>query len=120
MGKKISPRMMKIAKNIKKKQVIQSLHGVLRPKVYITDISSFKRLVQELNGNGRSTVSSSPSPDRPQTISEKFLAADLENNNLDVSMDAAVDLQKHSQGLVWMDQAVDAYRELESWLLDVC
>ena len=39
---------------------INSLLKAIRPKVYITDSSSFKRLVQELTGNGRYAMSLPP------------------------------------------------------------
>lgn len=45
---------LKVSKN---ERQLQSLIKVLRPKVYITDSSSFKRLVQELTGNGSSITS---------------------------------------------------------------
>ncbi|KAJ4850455.1 hypothetical protein Tsubulata_030397 [Turnera subulata] len=51
MGKKIH----KICKN--EKQQFNDLIQVLRPKVFITDSSNFKRLVQELTGNESSTPS---------------------------------------------------------------
>ncbi|GFZ12717.1 hypothetical protein Acr_23g0011020 [Actinidia rufa] len=44
---------MKISKEDHKKQ-ISSLTRILRPKVYITDSSTFKSLVQQLTGNGTS------------------------------------------------------------------
>ncbi|KAL5997512.1 hypothetical protein ACLOJK_008442 [Asimina triloba] len=43
------------------KQVDEMLK-VVPPKVYITDSSSFKRLVQELTGNGRHAAASPPPP----------------------------------------------------------
>ncbi|KAI6673230.1 hypothetical protein NL676_001136 [Syzygium grande] len=69
MGKEVmvSEASMKVSKNSEKKphphqQHLHSLIKVLKPKVYITDASSFKRLVQELTGNARSNplVPSSP------------------------------------------------------------
>ncbi|KAJ0112906.1 hypothetical protein Patl1_01434 [Pistacia atlantica] len=56
MGKKIS-------KNPHEKKQLNSLIKVLRPKVYITDSSSFKNLVQELTGNGNTTTAVSSPPD---------------------------------------------------------
>ncbi|KAL5791703.1 hypothetical protein ACOSP7_000297 [Xanthoceras sorbifolium] len=83
MGKKISPAsLMKISKihrhhhhhHEKKKHLNadNSLIKVVRPKVYITDSSSFKSLVQQLTGlNGGNTtaidISSSSSSSPPQT-----------------------------------------------------
>lgn len=54
MGKKIS-------KNPHEKKQLNSLIKVLRPKVYITDSSSFKNLVQELTGSGNTTTSTTVS-----------------------------------------------------------
>lgn len=54
MGKKVRQASLKVSKN---ERQLQSLIKVLRPKVYITDGSSFKRLVQELTGNGSSITS---------------------------------------------------------------
>ena len=47
MGKKVNQLASKTSKNEKQ---LHSLIKVLRPKVYITDSSSFKQLVQELTG----------------------------------------------------------------------
>lgn len=49
MGKKLSEASLKIPKN--QKQQLSSLIKALRPKVYITHSSGFKKLVQELTGN---------------------------------------------------------------------
>ncbi|KAJ8763099.1 hypothetical protein K2173_023304 [Erythroxylum novogranatense] len=57
MGKEVSkraPSSLKVSKN-ENKQLINSLIKAMRPKVYITDSSSFKRLVQELTGNNETT-----------------------------------------------------------------
>ncbi|GLT28290.1 hypothetical protein SLA2020_032320 [Shorea laevis] len=71
MGKKISQAPAKISKsNIEKKQRVNSLIKVLRPKVYITDSSSFKKLVQELSGNG---VPVSGQRSTPQIIEQVVL-----------------------------------------------
>ncbi|KAK2661932.1 hypothetical protein Ddye_000506 [Dipteronia dyeriana] len=47
--------------NCPKKQQLNHLIKVLRPKVYITDTSNFKSLVQQLTGNINATSSSSSS-----------------------------------------------------------
>ncbi|KAK7316695.1 hypothetical protein RJT34_00350 [Clitoria ternatea] len=57
MGRKVSQASVKISKE--DKQQFNSLIKVLRPKVYITDSSSFKKLVQELTGNGNSNNNNS-------------------------------------------------------------
>ncbi|KAF3951969.1 hypothetical protein CMV_022425 [Castanea mollissima] len=54
MGKKVRQASLEVSKN---ERQLQSLIKVLRPKVYITDSSSFKSLVQELTGNGSSITS---------------------------------------------------------------
>lgn len=54
MGKKVGQASLEVSKN---ERQLLSLIKVLRPKVYITDSSSFKRLVQELTGNGSSITS---------------------------------------------------------------
>ena len=58
------------------KNKLNSLIKVLRPKVYITDSSSFKKLVQELTGNGTSVAPRPPPPPPPpstvQRAAEKF------------------------------------------------
>ncbi|WCJ44532.1 hypothetical protein M5689_025194 [Euphorbia peplus] len=62
MGKKPSitkTSSSRICKNEKKQ--FNSLIEVLRPKVYITNVSNFKTLVQELTGNNTSLSSSSSS-----------------------------------------------------------
>lgn len=53
MGKKPSGASLKISKN--QNQQFSSLIKVLRPRVYITDTSTFKKLVQELTGNNGSS-----------------------------------------------------------------
>lgn len=62
MGRKISQASPKISKDDPQKHQFKSLIKVLRPKVYITDSSSFKKLVQELTGNGSPTTLSPPPP----------------------------------------------------------
>lgn len=70
MGKKvIKQRQALISSKISKKdhyskhqhQEFNSLIKVLRPKVYITDSSSFKNLVQQLTGNGNGNITTSTS-----------------------------------------------------------
>ena len=54
MGKKVinQASSLKSSKNIHEKQQFNNLIKVLKPKVYITKSSCFKKLVQELTGNG--------------------------------------------------------------------
>ncbi|KAL0306705.1 UNVERIFIED_CONTAM: hypothetical protein Sradi_6087800 [Sesamum radiatum] len=102
MGKKSSqPSKKQTVPKQEKKQHINSLIKILRPKVYITDSSNFKRLVQELtgNGNGNSPVSSppdnyypsnyaaSPPSDRLPFINVQDHA--YQDNSLDLSFDSS-------------------------------
>ncbi|KAL2322524.1 hypothetical protein Fmac_026903 [Flemingia macrophylla] len=68
MRRKISQESLKISKHDHQKHQFNSLIKVLRPKVYITDSSSFKKLVQELTGNGSPTTLSPPplEPNMPE------------------------------------------------------
>ncbi|KAL3715203.1 hypothetical protein ACJRO7_007008 [Eucalyptus globulus] len=85
MGKKVmvsEASSRKVSKNHEKKtqphhqhHQLHSLIKVLKPKVYITDASSFKRLVQKLTGNAASNPSVPSSPNLilnscPETASE--------------------------------------------------
>ncbi|QCD79582.1 hypothetical protein DEO72_LG1g3227 [Vigna unguiculata] len=65
MGRKTSQASPKISKDEPQKHQFKSLIKVLRPKVYITDSSSFKKLVQELTGNGSPTTLSPRPPPPP-------------------------------------------------------
>ncbi|KAK6918010.1 VQ protein [Dillenia turbinata] len=66
MVKRLSQLSHKVSKqDEKKKKNLNTLINLLRPKVYITDSSSFKSLVQELTGNGTKSSPSSPPPPTP-------------------------------------------------------
>lgn len=73
MGKKKSSKSSssssppKIPKHEKKPQ-IHNLNKIVRPKVFITESSNFKNLVQELTGNG-----SSPTPPQDHAYQENSL-----------------------------------------------
>ncbi|RDX90505.1 hypothetical protein CR513_27620, partial [Mucuna pruriens] len=67
MGRQVSQASVKISKDDHQKHQLNSLIKVLRPKVYITDSSSFKKLVQELTGNG-SPITLSPPPLEPNMV----------------------------------------------------
>ncbi|OVA16464.1 VQ [Macleaya cordata] len=60
MEKGVSQASHKVYKTDKKHE--NSLLKALRPKVYITDSSKFKKLVQELTGNGTKPISPSTPP----------------------------------------------------------
>ncbi|OAY26900.1 hypothetical protein MANES_16G083700v8 [Manihot esculenta] len=72
MGKKQSKASSKISNNEKKQ--LNSWIKVLRPKVYITDSSSFKSLVQELTGNETTTTTTTMTTtiSKPQTVEGKL------------------------------------------------
>lgn len=90
MGKKLSQASVKITKkNDHKKQQQQQLNSlinVLRPKVYITDSSSFKSLVQELTGNGNIPLVSSPPPHPIVLLDDHVLPAPVIEIDDDVTM----------------------------------
>lgn len=99
MGKKVSQSTsVKTSKNNEKKD-FNSWIKVLKPKVYITDSSSFKQLVQELTGN-RSTTSStitSPLPTKPRDI-EKVPVIEIDEDqerepesSVEASVEATID-----------------------------
>ncbi|KAL2466685.1 vq domain-containing protein [Abeliophyllum distichum] len=92
MGKKPKSTQvpMKIPRKNNKKQ-ITSLLKILRPKVYITDSSNFKTLVQQLTGNGNSTLllsSPSPSPSISQPV-DIIQDHAYQENSWDLSFDSS-------------------------------
>lgn len=96
MGKKVNQASVKISKDEKKQQQqFNSLIKVLRPKVYITDRSSFKKLVQELTGNGRSssTTLSPPTLEEPNVVENyPFIGTDqFQFQNSDPESSTSVD-----------------------------
>ncbi|KAF2304291.1 hypothetical protein GH714_029476 [Hevea brasiliensis] len=133
MGKKLSEASPRISKNEKKQ--LNSWIKVLRPKVYITDSSSFKRLVQELTGNGTTTptiISKPQTVDKKLTITSSSIEdhgdpeSSLETSTLD-SFEFPNQVISFPEGLsqsyiedntsddLWMNQQGD----LESLLLDI-
>ncbi|OWM78770.1 hypothetical protein CDL15_Pgr002941 [Punica granatum] len=133
MGKKLSYHQssLKISKHENKKS-FSRLISALRPKVYITESSSFKQLVQELTGNGSQT--------EPR---EELLTVEFSTRESDERRMIEAGLADSSEGCTWEqpnqeeayqiplnDQVPDrsadnpeqgadfAYRLLESWLLD--
>lgn len=139
---------MKISKH-EKKQQLNSLIKILRPKVYITDTSNFKNLVQELTGNGKySPVDSSPPPPStsvslsPPTWEVPFAETEdhhhhnlayQENSSLDLSFDSScfntpleVSPDLNLTGSLNRElenslasQKMDFYRDLESMLMEM-
>ena len=98
MGKKVSQASVKISKD--QKQQFNSLIKVLRPKVYITDSSSFKKLVQELTGNGSSTTLSpntlSPPPSEPNMVENCPIIGDEVQRDPETSVDVSVSTEATS------------------------
>jgi|UniRef100_A0A2N9IBW4 hypothetical protein len=100
MGKKVSQASLKISKNEKQ---LHSLINVLRPKVYITDTSSFKRLVQELTGNGTNSITSTPpTMKQPDVVVENVPIIDIKDDQGDTdqsSMEASFASLEYSSEL---------------------
>ncbi|KDP32708.1 hypothetical protein JCGZ_12000 [Jatropha curcas] len=125
-----------------KKKQFNNILQVLRPKVYITDVSNFKRLVQELTGNGCSNTTPTPLDSQVNEQACVSIVSDFEirENSLDLSFDS---LDSHNQMVVnkeinqsWNQIYQDAsttfdnslinenvefseVQEMESWLLDM-
>ncbi|KAJ1383126.1 hypothetical protein SESBI_43658 [Sesbania bispinosa] len=93
MGKKVNQSSVKISKD--EKQQFNSLMKVLRPKVYITDSSSFKKLVQELTGNGNSTTLSPP-PLEPNMVQNCPLIGTEFQRDPETSVDVSVSTEATS------------------------
>ncbi|KAK7305000.1 hypothetical protein VNO77_42898 [Canavalia gladiata] len=89
MGRKVSQASVKISKDDKQQQQFNSLIKVLRPKVYITDSSSFKKLVQELTGNGSPTTLSPP-PLEPNVVENYPLMVTEAQRDPENSVDVSV------------------------------
>lgn len=113
MGKKVSQSTsVKTSKNHEKKD-FNSWIKVLKPKVYITDSSSFKRLVQELTGNGSGTTYStitSPPPTKPREL-EKVPVIEIDEDqeiepqsSVEASIDATADSFEYFCNQVFVDQ----------------
>lgn len=66
MGKKQGKIESKISKKTEKKFEIGNWIKVVKPKVFITDSSSFKNLVQELTGKAK-TITAANSGEQPET-----------------------------------------------------
>ncbi|KAL8506258.1 hypothetical protein ACS0TY_017216 [Phlomoides rotata] len=139
MGKKSSHSSLKISKD-EKKQQLNNLIKIQRPKVYITDSSNFKNLVQQLTGNQKySPVESSPPPPPPPPTWEDVLPfsdSDYhhhhdENNSLDLSfnssclttpLEGSPDLSITGCELVGNSldkQKMDFFKDLEAMLMEM-
>ncbi|KAF5201475.1 hypothetical protein FRX31_008944 [Thalictrum thalictroides] len=90
MGKGVSQASHNISKSDKKS--VNSLIKVLRPKVYITDSSSFKKLVQELTGNGREPISPfTPPPKQEQLHHQVQVVHSKQNVEPESSVEFSID-----------------------------
>ncbi|KAF5732500.1 hypothetical protein HS088_TW17G00027 [Tripterygium wilfordii] len=87
MGRKVNQKSFRISKNSAQKKQFNSLIKVLKPKVYIIDSSSFKRLVQELTGNGGNTTSSPIA----ETVPEYVPVVVEPETSIEGSIDASTD-----------------------------
>ncbi|KAK9924118.1 hypothetical protein M0R45_032505 [Rubus argutus] len=108
MGKKVSQTSVKISK--KEKNEFNSLIRLLRPKVYITDCSSFKTLVQDLTGNQSSNISITTSPSHPQQLQrvpivdvEEYQVEPERSTSVDVSNDVSFDSSELSNQQVFIN-----------------
>ncbi|XVF31770.1 hypothetical protein REPUB_Repub17cG0020900 [Reevesia pubescens] len=99
MGKKILSQVqaVKISKTSDKKQ-LNSLIKVLRPKVYITDSSSFKTLVQHLTGNG-ATVSQSLPSSSPQMVEKVLTVIDVEDHDHESNPESSMESSFNASSL---------------------
>ncbi|KAL1307634.1 hypothetical protein HN51_049533 [Arachis hypogaea] len=78
----------KLSKNHERQQQqLKSLINVLKPKVYITDTSSFKQLVQELTGINNGSSSSS--------FEQTIIGSEVQRNHpdIDTSFEASVETE---------------------------
>lgn len=109
MGKKVSPKISKNETNENKNKNNKDFNSwikVLRPKVYITDSSGFKSLVQELTGNGSSSslpITTAPPPMKPQEVDNQiqddyYYQVEPESST-DVTVDVSVDNSSDDQYL---------------------
>lgn len=89
MGKKLNEVSSPISKN--KKQQFNSLIKVLKPKVYITDTSNFKRLVQELTGNGSNEISTPPTNKPSQIIDQHIVDIVQDGDQFSLQQDNSVE-----------------------------
>ncbi|MED6136349.1 hypothetical protein PIB30_055324 [Stylosanthes scabra] len=88
----------KVSKNHERQQQqFKSLINVLKPKVYITDTSSFKQLVQELTGINNGSSSSTPPFEQTMFENSPDLTIDSEvqrnHPDSDTSFEASVETE---------------------------
>lgn len=83
MGKKKPSKSTPKTPKHEKKPQIHNLNKIIPPKVFITESSNFKNLVQELTGNGNSQIPSpAPLPSPPTRTPDQ-------ENSLEMSFDSS-------------------------------
>lgn len=115
MGKKPIKESSLEIPNQNDKNKLNTLIKVLKPKVYITDSSSFKNLVQQLTGNGTSPVAPPlPPPPLPRADEDVIVAAtDYSKESSGCSSSDVCNLQQHASfmGESISTPAVEPYSE---------
>ncbi|OIT37590.1 hypothetical protein A4A49_54851 [Nicotiana attenuata] len=128
------------------KKQLNNLIKFLKPKVYITNSSNFKNLVQELTGNGSSSpmISSPPPPDHHHDHDQRLQFIDHQYQ--EYSQELSIDSSKGSipssfntfeasfqePSFSWLDSNnysnmgnqdqmdfSEEYRNIETWLLEM-
>ncbi|KAJ4729019.1 VQ motif containing protein [Melia azedarach] len=87
-------------KNHENKRQLNNLMRVLRPKVYITESSNFKRLVQELTGNNTGSYTSTVQlpPPLTRTAADTELHDHESINNISVPVIDCVNIEEDGDG----------------------
>lgn len=109
---------MKISKHEKKRQ-LNNLIKIQRPKVYITDSSDFKNLVQQLTGNGKySPIEPSlPPPPLPwEEVVLPFSDTDYHHHHHSTPLEGSPD---HLSINSLDKQNMDFYKDLEAMLMEM-
>ncbi|GMI76275.1 hypothetical protein HRI_001296800 [Hibiscus trionum] len=130
-----------LPKTCKKEKQLHSLMNVLRPKVYITDSTSFKQLVQELTGYRQSRITDIPEEVETVPVMEniEIAAPSITATSLDSSSCTQTfqleEINQESGPMQTADQHMSmfyheplsvsqghtdwsAYQNIESWLFD--
>lgn len=111
---------MKISKQEERKQ-LNSLIKVLKPKVYITDSSRFKNLVQELTGFDKKVNSIPPPlnlPMLPQRA-ESHPVVEIQDDGVFPESSFDFSLDSGSTSSSKQENEFSEYRDIESWLLEI-
>ncbi|KAI5662095.1 hypothetical protein M9H77_21418 [Catharanthus roseus] len=146
MGKKLSQaastKISKPTTSTDHKKKLNNLIQVLRPKVYITDSSNFKNLVQQLTGNPSSSLISPNNPPPPSLPSPpppplpsifiqdqvpiieivQDFDSSLDNSSSSETIFNVLETTTYSSSSSSSDQYYfppNYYGEIESWLLQI-